>query len=146
MSDSRSGPALMRVLATLLGMGQTRLELAGVELAQARQSLLRVLVWGVLAVLLAVVGSVFAGAALVYALWPVHPVLALLVVGGVYAALAFLAYTRMTGQIELSPPLFEATVAELGRDKAALQEAAKALYEQASAPPSDRDAQARRAG
>lgn len=123
MSNPESGSALMRVLATLVGMGQTRLELAGVELAQARQMSIRVVVLAVLAALLLVVGSVFASAALVYLLWGTNPVFALLLVGFAYGGAGYVCLNKVKQGIDSFPPLFEATVAELGKDKIAVQEA-----------------------
>lgn len=128
----------MRVLATLLGMGQTRLELAGVELAQARQSSIRVVVLAVLSVLLLVVASVFASAGLVYLLWDVNPLLGFLVAGGVYLLAGVYCLNLVKRDIDRFPPLFEATVAELGRDKIAVQEAVKSF---AASPKSEGEAQ-----
>ena len=130
MSKPESGSALLRVLATLLGMGQTRLELAGVELAQARQQSIRVVVLAVLATLLLVVASVFASAALVYLLWDIQPLLGFAVVAGGYSAAGVHCFNKVKQSINSFPPLFEATVAELGRDKLAVQEAVKTFASQ----------------
>lgn len=130
MSNPESGSALLRVLGTLLGMGQTRLELAGVELAQARQQSIRVVVLAVLSALLLVLASVFASAALVYALWDVQPLLGFVLVSGGYIAAGMYCLNKAKQSIDSFPPLFEATVAELGRDKMAVQEAVKSFVSQ----------------
>lgn len=130
MDKPESGPALLRVLATVLGMGQTRLELAGVELAQARQSAIRVVVLAILCTLLLVVASVFASAALVYVLWDVHPLLGFGVVAACYLIAGLYCFRRVKDSVSTFPPLFEATVAELGRDKMAVQEAVKSFTSQ----------------
>ncbi len=117
----------MRVLATLLGMGKTRLELAGVELAQARQSAIRVVVMAVLSALLLVVASVFASAALIYVLWDVHPLLGFFLAGVGYLTLGLYCLSLVKKDIGSFPPLFEATAAELGRDKIAIHEAVKSF-------------------
>lgn len=132
MSKPESGSALLRVLATLLGMGQTRLELAGVELAQARQQSIRVVVLAVLAALLFVVASVFASAALVYMLWDIQPLLGFALVAGAYFAAGLHFFNKVKQSINGFTPLFEATVAELGRDKTAVQEAVKSFSSQKS--------------
>lgn len=121
MFSSESFAALKRVCAHFLGMGQTRLELAGIELAQLRHSTILVVIWSVLAALLAVTGSLFVSAAIVYSLWDSYPVLALLGCALFYLILACLAIRKVIQINEQQPPLFEATLAELGKDREALK-------------------------
>ncbi len=59
MLNPNARAALKRVVASLLGMTQTRLELAGVELAQVRQTTVRTVVWSLLTALAAAFASLF---------------------------------------------------------------------------------------
>lgn len=102
-------------------MGQTRLELAGIELAQLRHSTILVVIWSVLAALLAVSGSLFVSAAILLYFWNTAPFLALLGCALFYLILAGLAVRKVLLINESQPPLFEATLAELQKDREALR-------------------------
>lgn len=129
MSINQSALALGRVLSTLLGMGQTRLELAGVELAQARQATVRLVVWAILSCLMLTMASVFVSAGVIWSLWSVSPWLGLALVIGFYLAVGAFCLSKATQLSTNFPPLFEATVAELGRDQQAFQTALNKISE-----------------
>lgn len=122
MLNPNARAALKRVVASLLGMGQTRLELAGVELAQARQSTVRTVLWSVLTALAVAFATLF-GCVLVVALaWDTHRFIAIAGCAAFYVVLAVYFYVQLKDTLAAQPPLFEATIAELGRDKNALLE------------------------
>jgi uncharacterized membrane protein YqjE len=119
--SSQSLAALRRIGAHFISMGQTRLELASVELAQLRHSTLWVLVWSLLAALLAVTGSLFVAGAVVLYFWDSSPFLALLGCAFFYLVLACFAVRQVIQINQQQPPIFEATLAELGKDSEALK-------------------------
>lgn len=106
-------------------MGKTRLELAGVELAQLRQSTIQIVIWSVLAALVLVVASVFVCVALVALLWDTAPLLALLGCASLYLLAGIYAVSRVKVLVRDDRPLFEATLNELARDKDALTQSIK---------------------
>ncbi|WP_370260950.1 phage holin family protein [Limnobacter sp.] len=120
--SSQAQSALKRVMASLLGMGQTRLELAGVELAQARQATVRTVVWSILLALAAALASVFACLAVVAWFWETHRMAALMGCVLFYLGLAAWFLVRLKQALAEQPPLFEATLAELGKDRQAILE------------------------
>lgn len=101
-------------------MGQTRLELAGVELAQARQNTVQTVVWATLLALALAFGSLFVCLAVVALFWDTHRMLAILGCVLFYAALGGLFYARLRQVLAEQTPLFETTIAELGRDRQAI--------------------------
>lgn len=120
MAAAETLAAVKRIAAHLLGMGQTRLELAGVELAQARQSTIRIIVFSLLAAQVLLVASIFVAVALISLAWPYAPTLALLLAAVFYALAGWWAWQNVKQIVADEPPLFEATLGELKRDKAAV--------------------------
>jgi uncharacterized membrane protein YqjE len=112
--------ALKRVIASLLGMTQTRLELAGVELAQARQSAVKTVLWSLLTALALSFASLFVCALVVALAWDSYRYVAIAACIAFYVVLAVYFYVQLKDTLAAQPPLFEATLAELDRDKQAV--------------------------
>lgn len=120
MLNPNARAALKRVVASLLGMTQTRLELAGVELAQARQTTVRTVVWSLLTALAAAFASLFICVLIIALAWDTHRFLAIAGCAAFYVVLGVYFYVQLKDTLAAQPPLFEATLAELGRDKQAV--------------------------
>ncbi len=108
------------LLAALVDVGQTRLELASTELEEERLRLVEQLLWATLALFLTGVGLVLASLLLVLLFWdgPREWVL-----GGIAAAFllgAAWAATVWRRKVREKPPFLAATLVELRRDRAAL--------------------------
>ncbi|MBP0621731.1 MULTISPECIES: phage holin family protein [Cupriavidus] len=125
MSESTPSPKLLEsvrnLLNSLVAMVQTRLELASVEFAEERTRLMKV-------ALLACFGLVFFGIALVtftalvaILFWNSYGWQALGVLVVVYLLLCAgcLAYAR--NLVRNAPPMFEATLAEIDKDREILR-------------------------
>lgn len=125
--------AIKRIASHLLGMGHTRLELAGVELAQARQSTIRIIVFSLLAAQVLLIGSIFLVVAAIVLAWPYAPVAALIAAAVLYCLGGVWAFRRVQQIIAQEPPLFEATLSQLQKDKAAVEESLKKPASPASA-------------
>jgi uncharacterized membrane protein YqjE len=111
--------SLQRLLATLLGLARTRLELISVEAQELLARLVLLMIGAVAAILLAALAAGFGAVALVLAAPPEHRVA---VAGGL--ALAFLAAAAIVGwrvrrAARLRP--FAASLAELRQDEDALE-------------------------
>lgn len=120
MLNPNARSALKRVIASLLGMTQTRLELAGVELAQARQSAVKTVLWSLLTALALSFASLFVCALIVALSWDSYRYVAIAGCIAFYLVLAVYFYVQLKDTLAAQPPLFEATLAELGRDKEAV--------------------------
>lgn len=122
-----SGPSglyssLRSFAATSVALLRTRFELLKVEAQEEVGRLSGLVLWGIAAVLLGVVGLVFLAVFLTILLWDSHRLLAL----GVFAAL-FLGAAAVAIGVALQlarrgSQLFAASLAELRRDEAALRE------------------------
>lgn len=145
-----TGPASPLVLAvrslaaTLVAAGRTRFELFGIEFAEQKQWLSRLILGvAVAAVCLGMTLLVFTGW-VVAAFWDTpHRMLAFGLVGLFWLLLGALAAWRAWIAFRTAPPPFEATLAELERDVQALAGAARVASSAASGPaawPVDPDA------
>ena len=120
-ADTGLFDALRRVAGTTLGMAQSRLELASIELGESGNRLLHALMIGLGAVLMLAAGLVTLSIWLVMLVWdPLGPaalwVLAVIYLGGGAALVLWMRHG-----LQSQPPLLEATIAELRRDAAQLR-------------------------
>ncbi len=115
------GSRLQNLLATMLDLVHTRLDLIGTEL---REELLRlgvVLVGGCVVLLTVTVGLGLLAAALVLALWETHALLGLSMAGLLFMAIGMLALWGMTRVVRSKLRPFDASLNELRRDRDALR-------------------------
>jgi uncharacterized membrane protein YqjE len=120
--DTNPGPlaALRAVLAGLLQVGRTRLQLAGTEIEEERLRLAELLLWATFALFFVGVGVVLAALLLVLLAWngPREWVLAGLV--ALFLAVGAWATHTWRRKARDKPPFLAATIGELARDRAAL--------------------------
>jgi uncharacterized membrane protein YqjE len=121
------------LLATVIAIVQTRVELAAVELEEEKRRLLAVMGWGAVAVLMACFSLVFLALFITVLFWDDRVVVLgsitvlFLVIGG-------LAWQRVGKLLTGSGGLLSASIAELEGDRKALAEAAARVSGQAKPP------------
>lgn len=123
MTDSQepiSAP-LRRLGASLLTQGRIRLELLAIEAQEEKERIAHLLLWAVLAALLAGFGVLTALMLVVVALWDSHPLMALAVSTVVLAAAAAFAVMKVKALVSLPPSLFQSSLSELKEDAEALR-------------------------
>ena len=103
--------------ATLLAVGQTRLELFSIDLEEEWAHVSSILTWGLAAMFCAGLGVVFATLFLVFALWDTHPLLALGIPAVLFLLIAALACRVVMAKVRAKPRPFAATLAELAKDR-----------------------------
>ncbi|MDF3833613.1 phage holin family protein [Cupriavidus basilensis] len=125
MSDPTPSPKFMDALRSLAGslvaMVQTRLELASVELAEERSRLMKM-------ALLACFGLVFFGLAMVtltvlitIVFWDTYRWQAMGALVAIYLAACAVCLAFARHLMRNAPPLFEATLAEIDKDREILR-------------------------
>jgi uncharacterized membrane protein YqjE len=118
------GPGLLgsarRVLATLLEIGQTRLQLASTELEEERLRLAELFLWATFALFFLGVGLVLAALLLVLLFWDGQRELVLGTISVVFLIVGVFAGTTWRRKSRNKPPLLATTIAEFQRDRAAL--------------------------
>jgi uncharacterized membrane protein YqjE len=116
--------SLRQLVTQLLALLQVRIELLTTELSGELRRLAVTLLW-------AAVGLLFAFLALlmiittVIAFWDTNRLLAVGLVALLFVVLAGLAVWQVLRRVRNGPPLLEGTLAELRRDRAALDAAAR---------------------
>jgi uncharacterized membrane protein YqjE len=123
LSDDRepvSAP-LRRLGASLLTLGRIRLELFAIEAQEEKERIARLLLWAVLAALLAGFGLLMLLVLVTVALWDSHRLAALGVGTGVLGGAAAVAVAQVRRLIAQPASLFQASLAELREDAAALR-------------------------
>lgn len=123
MSDAKepvSAP-LRRLGVSLLTLSRIRLELFAIEAQEEKERIASLLLWAVLAALLAGFGLLMLLLLVTVALWDSHRMLAL---GGgtvVLVVAAIVAVLKVKGLIEQPASLFQSSIGELREDAEALR-------------------------
>lgn len=112
--------SLRGLLATLLTIASTRLELLTTELQEELHRVAEVLFWSVAAFVFGTLGVLMLGVFVIVAYWDSHRLLAAGVVMGAFLGLAALAGLVVRARIHSRPRLMGATIDELRRDRDAL--------------------------
>jgi uncharacterized membrane protein YqjE len=112
--------SLRRMLATLLELGSTRLELVSVELQEQVEYAAGVLLWGIAAIFFASLTVLLLAFTIVIAFWDQHRLLAACLVTAAFALIALTAVVIVRQRLRTRPRFLAATAEELKRDAAAL--------------------------
>jgi uncharacterized membrane protein YqjE len=110
-----------RILATLLTLAHTRLELATVELEEEVRRLTAVVLLAIVAIACAGFAVLLLALTVVIAFWDDHRLLAAGLVTALFAAGALAAGLAVRTRLANRPRLLSATIGELKRDARALQ-------------------------
>lgn len=108
------------LLATLLDIGRTRLQLAATELEEEQLRLAGLLAGAVLMLFLLGVGTLLAAGWLVLAVEPAQRLATLGALALLFLGAALVALLRLRQRLARKPPLLQATLAELDKDHQAL--------------------------
>ncbi len=120
-NDTGLFDALRKISATALSIGQSRLELATLELSVARHQLFVAAMLGFVGALLVVFGFVALTACIAVLLWDRIGVAGLFILGVVYLGLGVGIAVKVRNDLRRQAPLLEATNAELHRDATMLR-------------------------
>jgi uncharacterized membrane protein YqjE len=113
--------AMAQLGASALAMLRTRLELAGVELAEARERVKQMVLLAAIGIVLGLFALLFASLFIIAFFWDDYRLEAM---GGVtlfYVVITALIFARLKKVSSEAPPPFAATLEELEHDAAALR-------------------------
>ncbi len=113
--------SLRRLLSTALEIAQVRLELLSLELEQEKQRVVAGLLWAALAVLLLGVGIVLLVGLLLMLLWDGYRLPALALLSLLFLGAGVLLLQRAHARLSSPAGLAVASLAELARDREALE-------------------------
>lgn len=108
--------SIKRLLATLIGIISTRLELLIVELEEERAWLGSLLVWTLVALFCGALGIVLATLLVIVYFWDSHRLLAFSAVTGVFLLGALFSWRVVVNKIRTKPRLFSSSIAAMRKD------------------------------
>lgn len=121
--DAETGPirglfrSLANLVATVVAIAQTRLELLTTELQEEMHRVAEILVWTLIALLSAGIGLFLLALVVIFVFWDTHRVLASVVVTSVFFILAAVAGVVLRAKVRSKPRMLDATLAELAKDR-----------------------------
>lgn len=118
---SRLFRSLGNVLASLIDVGQTRLELLSLELQAEVRRAAGLLALGFFTLLFAGLGCLLAGLTLIFAFWDGPRILVSVLVTAFFFLVASLGAWKLAGQLRHNPPMLADTLTELRKDSERLR-------------------------
>lgn len=112
--------SLAHFIATAIGIAQTRLELLTTELQEEMHRVAEIMLWATVALLAAGIGLFLLALVIIFVFWDTHRLLASIVVTSVFFAIAASAGLVLSSKVRSKPPMLDATLAELKKDRASL--------------------------
>jgi uncharacterized membrane protein YqjE len=125
-AEAEAGPvrglfrSLGNLVATLVGVAHTRLELLSTELQREMHRVAEILVWTLVALLCAGIGLFLLALAIIVIFWDTHRVLAAVLVTGAFFGFAAIAGFVLRAKLRAKPRLIDATLTELAKDRDSL--------------------------
>jgi uncharacterized membrane protein YqjE len=109
--------SVRRLLGTVAGIAQTRIELLGTEVEEQVAYFGWMLLWAIVAVFLAFTAAVLVAVTILVLFWDTNRILAAVLLASAFAAMALVAWLRVVSIARKRPHLFQATLEELGKDR-----------------------------
>lgn len=113
--------ALSRFSGTLLGIVQTRLELLRTELQEEVQYAAKLALWGFVAAFAGLMALFMGALTVIFVFWDTHRLVTSLAMVGVFVAIAVAAALVTSHKLRTKPPMLDATLAELAKDREQLR-------------------------
>lgn len=112
--------SVAQLLATVLGIAQTRLELLSTELQEEIHSAAEIMLFAAIALLAAGVGLFLLALVVIFVFWDTHRMAASIGVTSAFFLIAVVAGLVLRAKVRAKPPLLDATLAELKKDRSTL--------------------------
>lgn len=112
--------SVAQLLATAVGIAQTRLELLTTELQEEIHRVAEIMVFAAIALLAAGVGLFLLALVVIFVFWDTHRMAASIGVTAAFFVIAIVAGLALRAKVRAKPPILDATIAELKKDRAAL--------------------------
>ena len=109
--------SIKNLSATLLAIGQTRLQLLSNDLEEERAWLTSMLVWTLIAFFCASLAVILATLLIVIVFWDTYRLTALSIMTGIFMLGAGYAWRVVCNMARSKPRLFSASIAELSKDR-----------------------------
>jgi len=112
--------SVAQMLATVIGIAHTRLELLTTELQEEMHRVAEIMVYTAIALLAAGVGLFLLALLVIFVFWDTHRIAASIGVTAAFFLIAVVAGLILGAKVRSKPPMLNATLAELKKDRAQL--------------------------
>jgi uncharacterized membrane protein YqjE len=112
--------SITKLLATAIGIAQTRLELLTTELQEEVHRVAEIMVYAAVALLSAGVGLFLLALLVIFVFWDTHRIAASIAVTSTFFVIAVGAALVLRAKVRAKPAMLDATIAELKKDRAQL--------------------------
>lgn len=109
-----------QLLATAIGIAQTRLELLTTELQEEVHRVAEIMVLTAIALLAAGVGLFLLALVVIFVFWDTHRIVASVGVTAAFFLISVIALLVLRAKVRGKPPMLDATLAELKKDRETL--------------------------
>ena len=117
--------SLRELLATMIGIAHTRMELLTTELREEVQHAVGIVIWAFIALFTLMIALMLGGLTVVFAYWDTHRVLAASLVASSFLALSVLAIVVIVIKVNSNAGFMDTTLSELRKDAQALRNKAE---------------------
>jgi uncharacterized membrane protein YqjE len=108
--------SIRRLLDTITAFLSTKLELVGIELQEEKRKIVRLLMLAVATFLFGALSVTLLTLVIIAIFWDSYRIPSLMIMSGIYLAIAIFLYARLRRQIEQATRIFDTTVEELKKD------------------------------
>ena len=109
--------SLNSFVATLVAIAHTRLQLLTTELQEEVQQVGQLLIWSFVALFAAMMALFLGALAVIFVFWDTHRILAAVLMTGAFLVIAAVAGIILWRKVNAKPPMLDATLAELAKDR-----------------------------
>jgi uncharacterized membrane protein YqjE len=109
--------SIANLVATVVAIAQTRLELLTTDLQEEMHHVAGILVWTLVALLAALIGLFLAALAVIFVFWDTHRLLAAVLVTSTFFVIAIAAGVMLRVKVRAKPRMLDATLSELAKDR-----------------------------
>lgn len=109
--------SLNNFVATLVGIAHTRLQLLTTELQEEVQQVGQLLIWSFVALFAAMMALFLGALTVIFVFWDTHRILAALLMTGAFVLIAVAAALILVQKVKAKPPMLDATLSELAKDR-----------------------------
>jgi uncharacterized membrane protein YqjE len=113
--------SLANLVASVVAIAQTRIELLTTELQEEIHRAAELLVWTLVALLAVAMGLFLTALVIIFVFWDTHRVLASVLVASSFFVIALAALIVLRAKVRNRPRLLEGTLAELAKDREQLK-------------------------
>lgn len=135
-------PSIRQLVSTAVSLAHTRIALAGLELEEEMQRLIKAAALGFGALILAFLGLIVGTFTIVLAVAAEYRVMTMLIITVLYLGGALIAILVVKSIFSTRPPILSATLAELEKDKETLSQMSRAHEAAEEARDRERERQA----